>query len=379
MGDPNKSGSAKAWVLTAFLWAAFGGGLVAVSMTGCATATVTSNYSPTTQYRKVVVVGIEGDPRRVQPKVVSRFQAMGFDVEVISPDTPTKERQGSGFIVSGNGDVLTCAHVVGEQKTATVWLNGERFYADVASIDTNLDAALLKLDLPATNSVQALRFASSQGLQMGQDVYTIGFPLSDILGKSPRLTKGLVSSTVGLEDDPKSLQISAEVQAGSSGSPLLDENGNVVGMVDATLNVLSVLRRTGGSLPQNVNFALKADSLGGFLKQAGVEFAQTNASAEAKQPFDVIKDSVVLVRAGRVLLGEEDEAKLLCRFSYRYLWDMYWRLPIFYVELYDSKTGKLLLKAGQYADNLATEDATINQTFQKIRAKLLPVSPSPGQ
>ncbi|HXI85108.1 MAG TPA: serine protease [Verrucomicrobiae bacterium] len=357
--------------LRRFLAAILGG--ITVLVSGCATpqATLTANYSPEKHYRKIYMVRMDNDPREVQPKVVARLQGMGFEVELMDPDKPGRESQGSGFVISDQGHVLTCAHVVGDEKTATIWLAGERMYADVVQADTNTDIALLKLETPVTNQVLRLVIDSTAPPTMGQEVYTIGFPLSEILGTSPRLAKGLVSSNVGMHDDPKQIQVSVEVQAGNSGSPLLNENGDVVGMINSTLSPMNVMAVTHGTLPQNVNFAIKPDALSDFVKQAGISGDRGNAE-KTKLSFDRVKDSVVLVRSGRILPGEELSDELWCRINYHYFWDMYWRFQIFYLEFFDAKTGKLILKAGQYGDSLGTEDATIKRTFKRIREKFNP-------
>ncbi|MDY7037952.1 MAG: serine protease [Thermodesulfobacteriota bacterium] len=125
--------------------------------------------------------------------------------------------------------------------------------------DKEKDLALLKIKACQKLVLQPLPISKDTVYKMGQDVYTIGFPLSDILGNSPRLNKGLVSSAVGLKDNPDHLQISVETQSGNIGSPLLNENGSVVGIIQGTLNPMNVLARTGGNLPQNVNFAAKTN------------------------------------------------------------------------------------------------------------------------
>jgi serine protease Do len=185
-----------------------------LSLTGCVTskAVLTNNYSPTNHYEKVYMVAMDSahDPRGVQPKVAEKLRAMGLEVELVDPEN-AKDRQGSGFIVTEQGHILTCAHAVGSEKEATIWLGGERIYADVVQVDTNDDIALLKPQTELTNQVQRLWIIGDAKVTMGQDVFTIGFPLTDILGKSARLTKGLVSATVGVQDDPKQLQVSAEV------------------------------------------------------------------------------------------------------------------------------------------------------------------------
>jgi len=84
--------------------------------------------------------------------------------------------------------------------------------------------------------------------------------LTPILGSNPKFSEGVVSSKSGWQDDPRSLQISAQVQPGSSGSPLLDGDGNIIGVVVATLDAAKVYQ-IASAIPQNVNFAIKSDYL----------------------------------------------------------------------------------------------------------------------
>ena len=77
-----------------------------------------------------------------------------------------------------------------------------------------------------------------------------------MLGSQLKVSTGIVSATVGLLDDISQLQISAPIQPGNSGGPLLDEYGNVAGVVVAKLRALAVAKAT-GDIPQNVNFAVK--------------------------------------------------------------------------------------------------------------------------
>lgn len=119
------------------------------------------------------------------------------------------------------------------------------------------------------------------------------------MGTEPRLSKGLVSATVGLEDDPRQVQISVEVQPGSSGGPLLNERGEVVGMVVSTLNPARVFAQTGGKLPQNVNFASKAASLNAFLRASGV-LLPVSTNQTPGPGIVAAEQSIALVRAGIV-------------------------------------------------------------------------------
>jgi len=126
------------------------------------------------------------------------------------------------------------------------------------------DLAVLRVTDPAkltaTCAELPFQLASSTGVKLGERVTTIRYPLTSMLGSNPKFSEGVVSSKSGWQDDPRSLQISAQVQPGSSGSPLFDVDGNIVGVVVATLDAARVYQAA-SAIPQNVNFAIKADYL----------------------------------------------------------------------------------------------------------------------
>lgn len=171
----------------------------------------------------------------------------------ITPIAETPKTSGSGTIVSVEGHVLTAAHVVaGAGSVKVVTVRGTTT-AKVLRIDEANDLAVLKL---AGGSYTALPVAASRTIRLGQTVATIGFPNIEIQGFSPKVTRGEISSLNGIGDDPRAWQISVPVQTGNSGGPLLDENGNLVGVVVAKLGMAAA--RATGDLPQNVSYAVKS-------------------------------------------------------------------------------------------------------------------------
>jgi len=118
---------------------------------------------------------------------------------------------------------------------------------------------------------QALTFRDGPPVERGDSVVTYGFPLTGLLSSGPTLTTGSVSALTGLRDTPLHLTISAPVQPGNSGGPLLDAQGHVIGVVVAKLNAAAVAQALGGDIPQNVNFAIKGDRAVEFLRAAGVD------------------------------------------------------------------------------------------------------------
>lgn len=160
---------------------------------------------------------------------------------------------GTGFLVTTDGHILTCYHVVFRATSVKVKTENRLYSAQVVRTDPANDLALLKI----TGSFPALALSADRSARMGQEVFTIGYPNPDLQGISPKLTKGEVNSLTGFQDDIRLYQISIPVQPGNSGGPLLDMGGNFIGVIVAMLNAQTAFKAT-GSLPQNVNYAVKS-------------------------------------------------------------------------------------------------------------------------
>jgi serine protease Do len=193
-----------------------------------------------------------------------------------TPSKPkaTGDSSGTGFFVGNDGSLLTNAHVVDECTTIRVTLDGrEPLPARLAASDKANDLALLRVDHRPTN-LAAIRI----GIRLGEPVAVFGFPLSNVLASTGNFTLGNVTALAGLGDDTRHIQISAPVQPGNSGGPLLDHQGNLVGVVTYKLNALKTVAAS-GDIPQNVNFALKSSAAASFLESNRVAFETGTATA----------------------------------------------------------------------------------------------------
>ncbi|VBB46501.1 hypothetical protein TRIP_B40319 [uncultured Desulfatiglans sp.] len=188
---------------------------------------------------------------------------------------PRASSSGTGFFVSRSGHLLTNEHVISGCGRIYSICQGRRYAFDVIASDPQNDLALLKAE---KSPASIARFASTGAPQLGQGVVVTGFPLAGLLSDQLQLTTGVVSGTSGISNDFRFFQISAPVQQGNSGAPVIDETGRVIGVVVSKLNA-GLIQRVTGDIPQNVNFAIKGDIAKIFLKAYGVQILEDNAGS----------------------------------------------------------------------------------------------------
>jgi S1-C subfamily serine protease len=208
---------------------------------------------------------------------------------------PLKLKTGTGFFISEKGLLLTNAHVVTDAKEIKFLMNDKNLKAELVYIDKNLDVALLKTD---TKSIP-IPIDVSPTQPLGTDVTVLGYPNISLQGLELKSTFGFVNANSGIQGDKRHIQFSAPIQPGSSGSPLIDEYGNAIGIATATVNQ-KVALNISGSLAQNVNYAVKMklaiDSIGEHAKN--YVKAQQSKTFSKKQLVEKYAQSVVLLIVG---------------------------------------------------------------------------------
>lgn len=215
-----------------------------------------------------------------------------------TPNTPATDKipkqYGTGFAVSERGQVITAAHVVKGASKVEVVSKDKSWKAKVIQFDPLNDLAVLQvegLELPA------IPIRQSADVKVGQTVFTVGFPNIELQGSNPKMTKGDISSLTGLQDAPTCWQISVPIQTGNSGGPLIDEDGNVIGVIVSRLN--SGQDASGNSVPtQNVNYAVKSAYLLPMLSGLDVKILSNKKKWFLKTFESVVEDaerSVVMI------------------------------------------------------------------------------------
>ena len=198
------------------------------------------------------------------------------------------------FFITNDGYLISNYHVVKEATKIRLVTSGGTVDAKVVQVDAANDLALLK----AVGKFSPLPIAASRSAHLGGTVATIGFPDPSLQGFSPKLAKGEIASLSGAGDDPRYFQISVPVQPGNSGGALVDERGNVIGIVSAKLDASAALAAS-GALPENVNYAVKSSLLLSFLESVPEVSAKLKSQNTKDESFgEVVKsaqDAAVLV------------------------------------------------------------------------------------
>ena len=205
--------------------------------------------------------------------------------ETSPPSKPAKliNQTGTGFVISSNGHIVTNNHVIdGCVGDIQGNLTGESASTlRIVSADELNDLALLQISKTFAEPAKI----RASAIHPGDAVIAIGYPFHGLLTSDFTVTAGIVSSLSGLLNDTRYLQISAGVQSGNSGGPLLDTSGNVVGVVAAKINAIRFAKAT-GDLPENINFAIKTGAVRDFLDNSAVSY-QTADSGQERKTADI--------------------------------------------------------------------------------------------
>ena len=180
-------------------------------------------------------------------------------VLLIPPLTIFAQSSGTGFLISNNGYIATCYHVIeGATELSVTGINNDfsrKHRARIVATDKANDLAILKIDF---NVEMPISYSFKWDVsEVGQEVFTLGYPLKTTMGEEIKLTNGIISSKSGFQGDITTYQITVPVQPGNSGGPLFDKNGFVIGVINA--------KHTGA---ENVGYAVKSNILKNLIQSS---------------------------------------------------------------------------------------------------------------
>ena len=231
-----------------------------------------------------------------QDKFIKMFPAASGDVTFKKDNSKSS---GSGFFITTGGVIATNAHVIEGASSIQVTVANEigtfTYEAKVLLVDSKNDVALLQVNDEKFKGLTSIPFGISENSDVGSKVFTIGYPLNDVMGSNYKVTDGIISSKSGIGDDVRYYQISVPLQPGNSGGPLFNKEGNVIGITSARLNGQAV-----GTQVENVNYAIKSSYLLNLYNMlpnsTKLSTISTVGSKELQDQVKILKNYVCLIK-----------------------------------------------------------------------------------
>jgi S1-C subfamily serine protease len=197
---------------------------------------------------------------------------------------------GTAFVV-GENLVATNFHVI---DGGTAWelrfpSTNEGWPLEVVVADKANDLVVMRMK-GAAPLLKPLNVVAARSARLGEEIFTVGFPLAGLLSDGHKVATGIISGMAGLDNDPRFFQLTVPTQPGNSGGPIFNSKGEVVGILASTLSV-EYLYKVAKTIPQNVNFAIKSDYLLLLLAQAEAGISPTKVGSSAASRVDQIADA----------------------------------------------------------------------------------------
>lgn len=183
---------------------------------------------------------------------------------------------GSGILISGKV-IITNNHVVedAERIEVSLYNNGasESYNARVLTVDKANDLAIIVIKDDKFSELPDAPFnILNNTVDVGSSIFTMGYPMSNIMGDEVKVTDGIISAKSGFEGDVSTYQISAPIQSGNSGGALFDKKGNLVGITNA-----------GIPSADNVGYAIKSSYLFNLIDSAPIDIKVPKGNDNSKE------------------------------------------------------------------------------------------------
>ncbi len=259
------------------------------------------NYTDETLKVSIEAITLANKSNRAGTLALAMKQRYDFMNVASSPETENKKPEsskgistGTGFFISNNGYVLTNSHVIEGSSSISIILNGKSVSATLVDHDSSNDIALLKVD----KEVEGLAIELKNKIKQGTEIAVLGYPNIGLQGNEQKATFGYINANSGIQGDTRYFQIDSPIQPGNSGSPMVNDQGVVIGIASASLNQSAAIKST-GTLAQNVNYAVKIAYALPMLINHGVDYIEPvkQKALEKTELIERISNSVVLVVA----------------------------------------------------------------------------------
>ena len=196
---------------------------------------------------------------------------------------------GTGFFINQGGYAVTNYHVVGEAKEVKMSTKGKTYNASIIAKDKVNDLAILKAK---ERNSSFFKFSKIDADRM-DDVTAVGYGFGKSMSDEIKTTKGVVSALAGLGNNYSQIQIDAALQPGNSGGPVININGDIIGVAVAKADAVAVFQYT-GTIAEGISFAIKVSTLKQFLKSNKIIFEESDGRDRDKREINELIDNAAL-------------------------------------------------------------------------------------
>lgn len=210
-----------------FLWKKYKRSIaVAASIAGLVSIVTTALISSyNNKVGKSSIIDLMGQIKKTERKVAQLDNTIKENAKL---QNPNPNFRATGFLIDGKGFIVTNAHVVNRMSTIYVENSkGEFFAAQTVYSDENTDLAVLKINDTAYKTIYNLPYTiNKSNSELGEQIFTMGYPRNEIV-----YGEGYVSAKSGNEGDSTAYQVSVSVNPGNSGGPVLNKQGEIIGII----------------------------------------------------------------------------------------------------------------------------------------------------
>ncbi len=178
---------------------------------------------------------------------------------------------GTGFFINRSGHIVSNNHVIDSCNAVKLHYKGKVTPVTILATDRSNDLSLMKVDTKPDDVFPV----AIDDANLLDDIFVAGFPFGKDVSSSVKVTKGVVSALTGVANNYSNIQIDAALQPGNSGGPIINKEGNVVGVAVAKLDYKIILKNY-DTIPEGTNFGIKSSTVQQFIKANNVKSIQPN-------------------------------------------------------------------------------------------------------